>query len=149
MCRRKYLTALLDYLRGFHQRTQPLQSLAKQLARLEQEFDAQWDDGTVPGWTAVEQVSPSPDHTTLTSVSVHNRSLSQNLAFMLNPLVYPSLAAHPSCCPDPMLTLPQVCCNTNWMLTPMPVLILKVDTRAGSDRQWDVNRCRCPGRGRV
>ncbi len=58
--RRKYLTDLLEYLRGFHQRTQPLQSLAKQLARLEQEFDAQWEAGTVPGWSAGEQVSPSP-----------------------------------------------------------------------------------------
>ena len=58
-CRRKYLTDLLDYLRGFHRRTQPLQSLTKQLARLEQEFDAQWEAGTVPGWMAGEQVVSS------------------------------------------------------------------------------------------
>ena len=53
MCR-AYLASLLDYLQSFHQRTQPLQSLAKQLARLEEEFDAQWEAGTVPGWSDSE-----------------------------------------------------------------------------------------------
>jgi len=52
---RAYLASLLEYLQGFHQRTQPLQSLAKQLARLEEEFDAQWEADTVPGWSAGEQ----------------------------------------------------------------------------------------------
>ena len=54
MCR-AYLASLLEYLQGFHQRTQPLQSLARQLARLEEEFDAQWEADTVPGWSASEQ----------------------------------------------------------------------------------------------
>ena len=52
---RAYLASVLEYLQGFHQRTQPLQSLAKQLARLEEEFDAQWEAGTVPGWSDSDQ----------------------------------------------------------------------------------------------
>ena len=47
---REYLEALLQYLQSFHARTQPLQSISKQLGKLEAEFAAEWKAGTVPGW---------------------------------------------------------------------------------------------------
>ena len=61
---RAYLASLLDYLQGFHQRTQPLKSLVKQLDRLEDEFDAQWEAGTVPGWSDSEQAAAANGATT-------------------------------------------------------------------------------------
>lgn len=43
------MTALLGYLEGFYERTQPLQSLQKLYKELEG-FEAEFDGGRVEGW---------------------------------------------------------------------------------------------------
>ncbi|KAF5832942.1 hypothetical protein DUNSADRAFT_10988 [Dunaliella salina] len=47
---RNYLQNLLNYLADFHERTQPLYQLQKQLAKVEEETKAAFEAGTLPGW---------------------------------------------------------------------------------------------------
>lgn len=47
---REYLAALAAYLMGFHDRTQPLVLLDRQLAKAEEEARGAWAAGTLSGW---------------------------------------------------------------------------------------------------
>ena len=58
MCRREYLRSLRDYLLGFLQRTQPLQDSAAQVAKADEQFEADWAAGAVPGWADAGKGGP-------------------------------------------------------------------------------------------
>lgn len=60
---REYLETLVQYLQSFHERTQPLQSISKQLSKLEADFAEEWKAGTVPGWTEAEEGASAGDGT--------------------------------------------------------------------------------------
>eukprot|EP00887_Chlorella_sp_A99_P006821 scaffold2.g6821.t1 len=45
-----YLSALLSYLESLYRRTQPLAQLGRQMKKAEEEFEARWAAGEVPGW---------------------------------------------------------------------------------------------------
>ncbi|PNW82870.1 hypothetical protein CHLRE_06g297750v5 [Chlamydomonas reinhardtii] len=46
----EYLEALLAYLTGFYERTQPLAQLGRTLTKVEEEFAPRWEAGQVAGW---------------------------------------------------------------------------------------------------
>jgi splicing factor 3A subunit 3 len=58
VCRREYLRSLRDYLLGFLQRTQPLQDSAAQVAKADEQFEADWAAGAVPGWADAGKGGP-------------------------------------------------------------------------------------------
>ncbi|CAM6127542.1 unnamed protein product [Calypogeia fissa] len=45
-----YMSNLIEYLRSFFQRTQPLQDLDKVFSKVETEFNQLWDAGALDGW---------------------------------------------------------------------------------------------------
>lgn len=47
---KSYVNSLLEYLKSFYDRSQPLSQLEKVLKRTEEEFYDQWDAGQVAGW---------------------------------------------------------------------------------------------------
>lgn len=47
---RQYIDNLFEYLKGFHEKTQPLTHLPKILAQCDAEFEEQWEAGEVEGW---------------------------------------------------------------------------------------------------
>lgn len=51
-----YLSALLEYLQGFHKRTQPLIFLETILRKASEEFAEQWNAGVIQGWEDKGQV---------------------------------------------------------------------------------------------
>lgn len=53
----KYVADLASYLEGFIRRTRPLDDLQKTFLRLDRDFEAAWEAGTVPGWT--KETTPS------------------------------------------------------------------------------------------
>ena len=55
---REYLRSLRDYLLGFLQRTQPLQDSAAQVAKADEQFEADWAAGAVPGWADAGRGGP-------------------------------------------------------------------------------------------
>ena len=55
---REYLRSLRDYLLGFLQRTQPLQDSAVQVAKADEQFEADWAAGAVPGWADAGRGGP-------------------------------------------------------------------------------------------
>ena len=56
---RAYLEALAQYLLSFQERTQPLQSISKQLGKLEADFAAAWEEGRAAGWPDRGEGSPA------------------------------------------------------------------------------------------
>ncbi|KFK25019.1 hypothetical protein AALP_AA8G056400 [Arabis alpina] len=63
---RKYMEALLEYLIGFYQRTEPLRDLDRILSKVETEFEEQYADGKVEGWENHGQENEViPSHHTL------------------------------------------------------------------------------------
>jgi len=47
-----YLDSLIEYLRGFLLRTQPIIDIGRLEATFEKEFEERWADKSIPGWTA-------------------------------------------------------------------------------------------------
>ncbi|KAL3689105.1 hypothetical protein R1sor_015414 [Riccia sorocarpa] len=47
---REYILHLTEYLKSFFERTQPLQVLDKIFAKVETDFETNWEAGTVDGW---------------------------------------------------------------------------------------------------
>lgn len=47
---RKYLELLLDYLHGYLLRIKPLFDVEAEMEGVVKEFNAQWENGTFPGW---------------------------------------------------------------------------------------------------
>ena len=47
---RDYLSSLLQYVKDFHQRTQPLGNLKRIEERVTADFEARFESGSIPGW---------------------------------------------------------------------------------------------------
>ena len=53
-----YVSNLSSYLEGFVRRTRPLDHLSQTFQKIEREFEIDWSEGKVPGWTA--QIGAEP-----------------------------------------------------------------------------------------
>lgn len=47
---RDYLSSLLQYLKDFHQRTQPLGNLKRVEEKVAADFEGRFESGSIPGW---------------------------------------------------------------------------------------------------
>lgn len=57
-----YITGLHAYIISFARKTQPLVDVAGQQRADEQEFEALWAEGKVPGWEDVSRSKSNGDH---------------------------------------------------------------------------------------
>lgn len=48
---------LMTYLRNYTARVKPLLDQSEEMDKVKQNFDAQWDTGTFPGWPVSRQLS--------------------------------------------------------------------------------------------
>eukprot|EP00771_Trimastix_marina_P000019 gnl/Trimastix_PCT/1014.p2 GENE.gnl/Trimastix_PCT/1014~~gnl/Trimastix_PCT/1014.p2 ORF type:complete len:376 (+),score=184.69 gnl/Trimastix_PCT/1014:2624-3751(+) len=55
-----YLTELRDYLASFHRRTRPLLDFPALEARIEAEFQLEWERGMFPGWHVLDEAEWPP-----------------------------------------------------------------------------------------